>query len=259
MKLLKLGGSVVTKKDERLTINTEHIRRLTQEIKKTLPQKIVIIHGGGSFGHPIAKEYKINEGYSSQHQLIGFSKTHQAMVSLNSKIVNKLIDAGIPAFGVSPSSYIITENSRIKKIDVKILKELINLGLIPILYGDAVIDEKQGFAILSGDQLAVEIAKKIKAKRLIFGTDIDGVYTADPKLDSRAKLIDMISISEIDERTKIHGSLNTDVTGGMFGKIQEASEAARTDIEVLIVNALEPDIIRKALLGEKVKGTYIIP
>jgi isopentenyl phosphate kinase len=45
----------------------------------------------------------------------------------------------------------------------------------------------------------------------------------------------------------------------MFGKIQEASEAAKTDIEVLIVNALEPDIIRKALLGEKVKGTYIIP
>jgi isopentenyl phosphate kinase len=259
MKLLKLGGSVVTKKAERLKINTENIRRLTQEIKKTLPQKIVLIHGGGSFGHPIAKKYNINEGYKSPRQLIGFSKTHQAMVSLNSKIVKELNDAGIPAFGVSPSSYITTENRRIKKFDVRILEELVNLGLIPVLYGDAVIDEKQGFAILSGDQLAVVTAKKLKAKRLIFGTDINGIYTTDPKLDPKAKLLDKISISEIDEGLKIRGSLNTDVTGGMLGKIREASEAARSGIEVLIVNALEPEIIRNALLGEKVKGTYLIP
>ena len=105
----------------------------------------------------------------------------------------------------------------------------------------------------------VEIAKKLKAKRLIFGTDIDGVYTADPKKDSKAKLIDRLSISVMNKKTKIHGSLNTDVTGGMFGKIQEAGEAARSGIEVLIVNALKPDIIQNALLGEKVKGTYIIP
>jgi len=259
MKLLKLGGSVVTRKAERFTINIEQIRRLIQEIKKTLPQKLVIIHGGGSFGHPVAKEYNINEGYNSPHQLIGFSKTHQAMVSLNSKIINESIDAGIPAIGVSPSSFLITENRRIKKLDVIILEKLLNFGLMPVLYGDAVIDEKQGFAILSGDQLAVEIAKKLKVKRLIFGSDVDGVYTADPKLDSEAKLMGKISIREITEKSKIRGSLNTDVTGGMLGKIQEAGEAARAGIEVLIVNALEPDIIRNALLSEKVKGTYIIP
>ena len=259
MKLLKLGGSVVTKKELDFTPNLQQIRRLAVEIKDTLPQKLIIIHGGGSFGHPVAKKYSINEGYRSPDQLIGFTKTHEAMVELNQIIVNEFLEVGVPVFGLSPSSYIITNDKRIKKLDTIILEEFLNLGIIPILYGDAVLDEKQGFAILSGDQLAVEIAKKLKASMIIFGSDTDGIFTTDPKLDPQAKLLERINIEQMELNSGITGSQNTDVTGGMLGKICEAAEAVRFGIEVIFVNASEPCRIYRSILGEKVKGTYIVP
>jgi isopentenyl phosphate kinase len=259
MKLLKLGGSVVTKKDLNFTPNLEQIRRLAEEIKDTLPQKLIIIHGGGSFGHPVAKDYSINQGYRSPDQLIGFSKTHESMVKLNQIIVNEFHEIGVPVFGVSPSSYIITNDKRIKKLDIRILEGLLNLGTIPILYGDAVLDKKLGFTILSGDQLAVEIAKKLNISTIIFGSDLDGIFTTDPKIDSKAVLLERLSIDQMEVNSKITGSQNTDVTGGMLGKISEASEAVRVGMNVMVVNALEPGRVKKAILGEKVKGTYIVP
>lgn len=259
MKLLKLGGSVVTKKDLKFTPNFEQIRRLAEEIKDTLPQKLIIIHGGGSFGHPVANEYSIKEGYRSPEQLIGFSKTHESMVKLNQIIINEFLKIGVPVFGVSPSSYLITNDKRIKKLDIRILEGLLKLGIIPILYGDPVLDKKLGFTILSGDQLAVEIAKKLNISTIIFGSDIDGIFTTDPKIDSKAVLLDRLSINQMEVNSKITGSQNTDVTGGMLGKISEASEAVRVGIKVMIVNASEPGIVKKSILGEKVKGTYIVP
>ncbi|MBD3204795.1 hypothetical protein GF319_00455 [Candidatus Bathyarchaeota archaeon] len=259
MKLLKLGGSVVTKKDLNFTPNLEQIRRLAEEIKDTLPQKLIIIHGGGSFGHPVAKDYSINQGYRSPDQLIGFSKTHESMVKLNQIIVNEFHEIGVPVFGVSPSSYTITNDKRIKKLDIRILEGLLNLGTIPILYGDAVLDKKLGFTILSGDQLAVEIAKKLNISTIIFGSDLDGIFTTDPKIDSKAVLLERLSIDQMEVNSKITGSQNTDVTGGMLGKISEASEAVRVGMNVMVVNALEPGRVKKAILGEKVKGTYIVP
>lgn len=258
MKLLKLGGSVVTYKEKELTPNTGNIRRLAQEIKKVLPQKMVIIHGGGSFGHPLAKEFEINEGLRSAGQLLGFSKTHQAMASLNNLIVDELLDVDVPAFGLSPSSFIITSNRRIRSLNIEVISNILDLGIIPILYGDAVIDEKQGIAILSGDQLIVELAIKLEADKLIFGSDVDGLYTSDPKLDSQAKLVKKITVEQLQDLYQISGSLKTDVTGGMLGKIKEASGAVKSGIEVCIVNALKPCRVKKAILGENVKGTCII-
>ncbi len=51
------------------------------------------------------------------------------------------------------------------------------------------MDSEQGFAILSGDQLIVRLAIELDAERVIFGSDVDGIFTSNPKLDKNAKLI----------------------------------------------------------------------
>jgi isopentenyl phosphate kinase len=179
------------------------------------------------------------------------------MVDLNTIIVKAFLDAGIPAMSVSPSSFIATDDGRISNIDLEIVGRLVVRGVLPVLFGDAVLDRKKGFTILSGDQLAVRLAVSLGATRLIFGVDVDGVYTSNPKLSPEARLIDRLESDKIDGFVKIGESLSTDVTGGMLGKVSEARAAVVKGVEVQFVNATKPDVILKALKGEPVAGTIL--
>jgi isopentenyl phosphate kinase len=256
MQILKLGGSVVTNKNKPLSANIKNISRLSKEIAKAKPEKLIIVHGGGSFGHPIAKKYSILEGYTDSHQLIGFSKTRQAMIKLNDIIIENLLSVKVPAVSVNTSSLITTNKKRIISPNFEIIQKLLKQGFIPVLYGDAVIDSSQVFTILSGDQLIVSIASQMGVNRIIIGSDVDGVFSSDPKVDQNAILLDTLSVKEISS-LNINKSLNTDVTGGMIGKIFEASIAVEMGIKVIIVNADKPNRVYKALKGKSVIGTTL--
>lgn len=257
--LLKLGGSVITLKDKPLTPNTTAIKRLADEISESRCLPLIIVHGGGSFGHPIAAKYGIVDGFKSREQIIGFSETHNSMIALNMLIVEALINRNIPAFSVSPSSFIVTRRGRICRIYRDVLDQALKLDLIPVLYGDAVFDYDMGFTILSGDQLVSELAIEFDAKKVIVGVDVDGLYTEDPKINPNAQLITDINVSRLKEvLIKIEGSKTIDVTGGMMGKISELINCVMKGIDVLIVNALKPGNIYGALKGEKVVGTKIV-
>ncbi len=257
MQIVKLGGSVVTIKDKPMTADHENIRRLAEEVRAAWPTPLVIVHGGGSFGHPVAKKYGIAEGFTSKRQVIGFTRTHQAMVALNTIIVDALLDEGIPALSMAPSSFITTHNGRIPRGDFENVGRIVVKGMLPVLYGDAVLDKTRGFSILSGDQLAVSLAVSTGASRLIFGVDVDGVYTSNPKLSSKARLIERLSFENLEGFVEIGKALTTDVTGGMLGKVSEAKAAVEAGIEVRLVNATKPGVILKALRGEPVAGTII--
>ena len=257
MQIVKLGGSVVTVKDMPMTADHENVKRLAEEIKAAWPTPLVVIHGGGSFGHPVAKKYGIADGFTSERQVIGFTRTHQAMVALNTVIVDALLDEGIPALSVAPSAFIATYDGRMPRGDFENIGRLVVKGIMPVLYGDAVIDKSRGFSILSGDQLAVRLAVSMGANRLIFGVDVDGVYTSNPKLAPQARLIDRLSLEKLEGFVEIGKALTTDVTGGMLGKVSEVRAAVEAGIEVRMVNATKPGVILKALRGEPVAGTVL--
>jgi len=255
---LKLGGSVITRKEKPLTPNRRAINRLANEISKANVSPLAIVHGGGSFGHPVAKTYRINEGFKDASQMLGFSKTHQAMTKLNRIVIDALISHNIPALEVQPSSFIITKSDRITTLDNKVVEKLLETGFVPVLYGDAVLDLDKGFAILSGDQLVSSIATQLAAERIIIGVDVDGLYTSDPKKDKNAKLVRHITLQELKKmRLRIREATVTDVTGGMLGKISELITAVEAGISVLIINASKPNNVYKALKGQEVVGTSI--
>jgi len=253
--VLKLGGSVITIKDKPMTPRPEAIRRLAREIAEA-GVRLILIHGGGSYGHPVASRYGIAGGYRSEAQLLGFAETHQAMVRLNTLIVEALIKAGVPAIGVPPSSFIIAAEGRITKLKLQILREMLKMGLTPVLYGDAVLDTRRGFTILSGDQLASRLAVELRAERLIYGVDVDGVYTKDPKR-GEARLLERVTPSTLRE-LETGSPTAVDVTGGMKTKIEEALRAAEMGVEVVILNAMREGVILKALRGEAVKGSWVV-
>jgi len=256
--VLKIGGSVITDKKGELAARTHEIDRLAEEIHNAKITNLIIVHGGGSFGHPVAEKYKIKEGYKEEPQKIGFSETHHVMTVLNGLFMDSLVWHSVPAVSIMPSSCIITENGRIKQFEDAPVKGLLKMGFTPVLYGDAVLDTKLGFTVLSGDQLVSALAVKFNAKGIVIGIDEDGVFDSDPKLEKTARMYEHLTLEEL---RKLHGKLGKtvacDVTGGMFGKMAELIPAVEQRIPVKIVNATEPRTVFRALQGEKVKGTMI--
>jgi len=257
--ILKLGGSVITRKEKPLTANLRAIRRIASEIASAETASLVVVHGGGSFGHPLAKRYAIKEGYKGRSsQAFGFAQTHQAMVTVNKLVVDALIEHKLPAVAVSPSSCIVTKSGRIQTMMEEPLKKLLQTGFVPVLYGDAVLDLDLGFTILSGDQLIAYLAMRLNAERIIVGIDVNGLYTADPKTDSSARLVKHVTLKELrNMRQQMKEAKVPDVTGGMLGKISELMPPIEKGITALIVNAAKPKNIYKALKSEKVIGTLI--
>jgi len=256
--VLKLGGSVITDKKKPSTPNLEAIERLADEISQANVSPLILVHGGGSFGHPVAKKYNLTQGYNGPSQVIGFSETHRAMTKLNILVMDALINHNINAVVVQPSSCVVTKAGRIQSMELKPIKKMLNMGLIPVRYGDAVLDSEKGFAILSGDQLVSSLAINFDASRIIMGGDVDGLYTADPRASSSAQFIQRVTLEELKtKKHEIEGSKTTDVTGGMMGKMRELIPAIEHNNQTLIVNATKPLRVYKALNGEKVMGTII--
>lgn len=254
----KLGGSIITEKEKVLTPNLPAINRLAREIKQSEIGSLILIHGGGSYGHPIAKKYNVAKGYTNKLQLKGFSKTQWSMIALNKIILDALIQNEIPAVTVHPSSFIITKGGRIDDLSLNIINKLIAVGFFPLLHGDAVLDHELGYSILSGDQLMVNLAINLKVKRIVVGVDVDGLYTTDPKLNENARLITKINLDDLITFLKhIEGATSVDVTGGMYQKIVELVPALKRGITVTIINAKKRNRFYKALKGKEVKGTEI--
>ncbi|MEM2910063.1 MAG: isopentenyl phosphate kinase [Nitrososphaerota archaeon] len=252
--VLKLGGSIITNKKERFSFNRDVVLRIGNELRSSWPTPIFVVHGGGSFGHPIAEAYGIKKGYRRPEQLKGFVETINAMKKLNDLVVSALSDAGLPVIGISPSCTITTNDGDIETCNFDPIFSAMDIGLIPVMHGDAVFDRKLKFTILSGDTLASYIARKLKAKQLIFAVDVDGVYGFDKETSQR------FLIEELTEKVHMtvkYESTEGDVTGGMFYKVEEALAAASYGVEVYIINGLIPGRIEAVIKGQKVVGTRV--
>lgn len=262
MIILKLGGSVITRKDsEEPAIDRDNLERIASEIANASPSSLMIVHGAGSFGHPFAGEYRIGSEIENEEDLkrrrFGFALTQNWVKKLNSHVCDALLAEGIPAVSMQPSAFIRAHGGRISDADISMIRSYLHEGMVPVVYGDVVLDtdSRVKFSVISGDQLINHFSMRLMPERVILGTDVDGVYTRNPKKHPDARLLDVIK--SIDDLESLDGTLNTDVTGGMVGKIRELLLLAEKGVESEIINAAVPGNIERALLGEEVRGTRI--
>jgi isopentenyl phosphate kinase len=257
--ILKLGGSAITDKTAEASPKTQIINRLAEEIKRADLDNLIVVHGGGSFGHPTAAKYGIKDGYKEDPtQKFGFAETHHMMTVLNGLVMDALIWHEIPAVSVAPSSCVVTENGRVKFFDETVLKSMAKLIFTPVMYGDAVMDEKLGFTVLSGDQLVAYLAIRYKATKIVVGTDTDGLFDSDPKTNPNAKPYKKLTLKELKEiQPKLDKAPGSDVTGGMAGKISELIPAIEAGVHVTVTGATKGLSIYRALTDQSVLGTEI--
>lgn len=255
--IVKLGGSVITFKDRPMMVNRRALNRLAGEISASNLEKIVIVHGGGSFGHPLALKYKLNEKFrGSKEQIAGFTITHRAMLKLNEKVLEALKRKGLEVVPLPPLAFITLTPGSLKIFYEPFINAL-NMGLTPVTFGDVVFDSERGFSIISGDLLMSELSRKLKPLKAIFAIDVDGLYLDDPKYNPDVELIAEATVAEVESLLSRLRFKSSDATGGIYFKLKQACEIARIRIDVYIVNGLKPGRLFKALKGEKVRGTLI--
>ncbi len=260
--ILKLGGSVITKKDSlEPEADYKNLDRIAREIADYAADGLIIVHGAGSFGHPFAKKYAIGSPIENEDDFkekkMGFCLTQSWVKKLNTIVCDNLREKGIFAVSIQPSSFLTTKNKRIYSGELQLIKKYLEMGFVPVIYGDVVIDVDNYIktAVLSGDQIIKYLAENLKPERVILGSDVDGIYTKNPKKYRDAELIKVVSSME--DLELIEGATNVDVTGGMGGKLKELLILAQMGIESEIINANKSNYIKKALKGEKGIGTII--
>jgi glutamate 5-kinase len=137
------------------------------------------------------------------------------------------------------------------------LNAVLSHGIVPVINeNDAVATEE--IRVGDNDNLSALVANLIDADLLVILSDIDGLYTADPRRDPDARLIETVPVIDDDIRKRATGSKTGLGVGGMSTKIQAAELATRAGVTVVITNGGHDDALLRAVDGQPV-GTRFLP
>ncbi len=264
--ILKLGGSLLTDKTKPYSLREDILKQVTHEIKECIEigllDSMIILHGVGSFGHPPVLEYKLHRGFSGPEQLSPLSKTQQIVNRFRLQLVEAFHEANVPIILMHPSSIIVSKKMKMTNFFLESLKGFMKLGMTPLLGGDLLYDTVMGFSVGSADQLASILADQLGANRLIFATDVDGVYNGDPKVDSNAELISEINLDNIEEVMQKMGQAGqVDASGAMKGKLVSLlhiKEKIKRGLKVSIISMLSEGNLISALQDKNPNCTKIV-
>lgn len=248
MLILKLGGAAITDKTTPNTPRLDAMRSIAQTLAAH-PQPLILVHGAGSFGHIIAQEYALNDGYQGDHQRAALVMLQRSLRTLHGHLLDALYEVGLPALTYQPLAACLMDAGRIVEIALEPIRRSLELGLLPVLYGDCVYDRAKGFGILSGDQLVIYLANALGATRVAFGTNVDGVLDTDGAVIPHIDDLSQVFISA--------GGNVTDVTGGMRGKLSEIALLQNPQTPAHIFNLDQPENLAHILSGSATIGTLI--
>lgn len=134
---------------------------------------------------------------------------------------------------------------------------LLELGALPVINeNDSIATDE--IVIGDNDTLGAIVATSVDADLMIILTDINGLYTADPRKDTNASLIK--EVAEINEEIeKLGGDSGSKLgTGGMKTKVSAARIATDVGIDVVITNGKSPDVIYSIVEGNDFVGTRFL-
>ena len=242
MILIKLGGSIITNKEKPLSPRRKSIDRIIHSLKN-IDENIIVVHGGGSFGHYWSVKYDMHTK-PKKYDLRGVSIIKNSMVELNGIILNSFLKNNLNPYCLPPTDFVMENKPSIKKI--KQMAEIASTGLIPVTYGDALwYGEKKSY-ILSGDSIMTMIAKVLRPRLTIFVLNVDGLYS-----DLKSKKL----ISNFKDDKLLIKKSSMDVTGGMSRKVTEALKISKMGLKVFFVNGNKPARIANAIKRKKFEGT----
>ena len=258
--LIKLGGSLITDKRRERYARPEVIERLAGELERLLRdtgESWIVGHGSGSFGHVEAHRHEIHLGIRSTGQLAGLSATADEAARLHRMVVGALRDAGALPYSFAPSSGLISAAGEPVELGLEPLRRALDLGLLPVVYGDVVMDREQGCSICSTEVLFLALVAALQecgrtVDRVFWLGETDGIYGEGGEI---LEEIDVESGESV--LAQVEGAAGVDVTGGMRHRLATTMELARRGVSSWVGNGLEPGRLAEAVAGRAVPGTWI--
>ncbi len=133
---------------------------------------------------------------------------------------------------------------------------LLEIGAVPVVNeNDTVATEE--IVIGDNDTLAAVVATSVEADLLILLSDIDGLYTADPRRDERAEIIETVRELTPAVYELAGGSGSALGTGGMKTKLHAAFLATEAGVDMIIMNGSRPERLYDAVEGRGVGTRFI--
>lgn len=137
------------------------------------------------------------------------------------------------------------------------LNRLLDLGVVPIINeNDALADAEIRFG--DNDRIAALVAHLVKADLLVLLTDTPGLFTADPRLDASASLIEEIRQVDAELEALAGGAGSARGSGGMASKLAAAKIAAWSGVRAVIAAAKREDVLADAVAGAAGVGTVVL-
>ena len=251
--VIKYGGNVL--------IDRKIFNNFIQDISilNKLGLSIVVVHGGGP-----RIERELKKGNIESNFINGLRVTNKnvidivekVLIDFNNDIVNSLNKKGSRAVSIHTKTNnvinVIPDKPELgfvgvpQKINIEIIKNIINQNQIPIV-APLGLDTNQQTYNINGDTAASAIAKKLKSRRLLLMTNVEGVYDDRKTLISEIKPYDMENLVNL----KI-------VQGGMLPKIKNCIDAVENGVRgVVILDGRKPRSILKEIFSDQGVGTLI--
>ena len=220
---------------------------------------IIVVHGGGPRIKRELDKKKVISKFINGLRVTDkniIDTVEEVLIDFNKDIVNSLNKLGSQAasFHTKSDNIIEVEPEREElgfvgipsKINDSLIQNALNKNKIPIIAPLGLGNQNQTYNI-NGDTAASAIAKKLKSRRLILMTNVEGVYDDQKKLISEIKPFDLENLI----KWKV-------VKGGMIPKIENCVDAVQNGVKgVVILDGRKPHSILHEIFSDKGSGTLI--
>jgi isopentenyl phosphate kinase len=271
MNIIKLGGSVVTYKvsdtkppykwDESSStyrIRFDKLRDISKALRDHLDEGMILVHGGGTHGHRTVLRWRTGAAKGSEQ--IRTWDVKWRMLQLTEGITRILGKEKIPVIPVSPSDVMNLRNGFIRTFESAPINRILDRGGVPILRGDLVPVEKDGWSVVSGDEIMVRLVKEgisgtlPKANKAVMCMDVEGFLDSfgSPGSSILDRIDDRLFHSRISEwigddqaRTNIG-----DVSGGILGKVISCHRISSMGTEAFMIGGDLSSTLSSVLSGK---------
>lgn len=229
-------------------------RLATELVAAEVP--VVLLHGAGSFGHPAARRFGLNRapgaGDPPASRARGAAIVSAEVRRLHHRVLQALLDAGGRPWSVPAATVARQRAGILDQFEDRPFRDALDAGLVPVSFGDVVHDAEWRFSILSGDTVAVALARRLRARRVVFVSDVEGIYrTPGGGRGSVAPMVTRELVATLGEGTR-----GPDVTRGIRGKAEAMLAIAEAGCDAGLISGLTDGALSRALRGEPVFGSW---
>ena len=247
--VVKVGTSTLAHATGRLNIRRmEHLCKVLSDLKNAGHQIILVSSGAIAMGVG-----KLNLSTRPSD-----APTKQAAAAVGQCELMFLYDKFFGEFGNTVGQLLVTrddfeDDERRRNLHNTFMK-LFEYGAIPVVNeNDSVAVEEIVFG--DNDSLSAHVAKLVEADALVILTDIDGLFSANPREDESARLISSVDRITDEILALAGGSGTSRGTGGMITKLHAGEIATSAGIDTVVMNGSDPEDIYKLLDGRQI-GTH---